>query len=991
MAKATTIGGVLRRERLFALLDGARGRGIWICGPPGVGKTTLVSTWVEARRRRCLWYRVQAGDSDLASFFYELGARAGRRRAPLPAFTPAYRGGEAAFARRFFRELAHRHRRPWALVLDDLHQIASRQPLLATLGEALEELPPWARAILVSREEPPAALARLIANGVVSVVRGEDLRLTPAEAFAIARSHAPGRTREELERMCQRAAGWAAGLVLLAASPIDEAGRELEPRALYPYLASELLDRADPEARGILVDAAVPPVLPVRIVDTLCASQRALAVLEDLAKRAWFVARRGREDPEFELHPLAREFLLARGRAERPPDRLRSLEARAAALLAEAGRVEDAIDLYAHAGAWTDMAHLVLLRAPHLVATGRTVKLERWLDALARDLEGRNPWLSYWHGVCRLLFDPVTAREHLARAWAGFEAAGDIRGLHLSFAAAIESFVFEWADLHGMDEWIDRFEAATHVHPPGPKAEFVLRSATAMFAALTFRRLGGEALPQWEGRALEVVRDASLPPTARLAMGQYLLVACAILGEGKRAAEVVHTLGPLARAPGTDPFAALGWLSGEAVHFWHAGVPSRSELAARLGLEMAAESGIHAWDFHLRQQCVLASLAAGDPGAAREHMAVIEGSLQVRRPLHTFSLLEMEALLALHEGDAARAVESGRALRRAASETGLPSAERLGSIYVALGLLEAGDPAAGPLLETLRRSGAPSSALAEMIAEMALAELERRAGDLASARVRLERGLRVSREKGIAPDLWFSRRRLGELCALALDSGIEMQHVLAMVRRLELAAPPGCSSERWPWSVRVRLFGAVEVSARGTPLRLARGRSLDVLAALVTCGGHAGTSHAVAGALWPDSEGDLAHHALETAAYRLRRLVGDDILQHRQGELWLDTGRCWVDAIAFETLLSRAAACLQRRNAGGLAVARDAIELYRGPFLDGREEPWVLSAREGYRLRLGRCLCDLDRCGTDHDTIRRLRLRAEAADPAMASRSSPTS
>jgi hypothetical protein len=971
----------LRRERLFALLDQAKGRAVWICGAPGSGKSTLVSSWIEVRRAPNLYYRVRSSDADLASFFYELGARAGGRRGPLPSFTPEYRGGESAFARRFFRELTRGHGPSWVLVLDDMERVASAQPLLDLLRDAIEELPTGVRAILVSREQPPASFARLLANGVVSVVGGEALRLTPPEALAIARARAPAWSRQDLERACRRAAGWVAGLVLLVTRSADEAGGEPEPKTLFSYLANELLDRADPETRSILVQVAVPPILPARILGALCDSDRALGLLRDLAARAFFVVLRGREDPVFELHPLARELLLKRARADLTPERLRAIERRAAGLLAQAGSVDEAIDLFLQAEAWEDAAQLVFLQAPRLVATGRTSRLEGWLEALPAALAERHPWLRYWRGVCRLAFDPPAARSHLAGAWECFAAAGDARGLHLAFAAAIESFILEWADLRGMDEWIDRFEAVAAMHHL-PKAEFALRSAAAMFAALAFHRLDSPARPEWERRALEIVHDPSLPPGPRLATGANLLVECAFLGEGGRAAEVVGALGPLARGPGADPMSVLAWLAAEAVYFWHAGSPSSADHAASLGLQLGRESGIHAWDCHLQQR-ILAALAAGEPGKARAYLAALQASLPAPSVLLSLSLLEMENLLALHEGDASRAVRVARELA-AASDMGLAFAKTLTSMNLALALVEAGDAAARSQLEALRRDGT-GSALAGMIAELAQAELERRSGDLSAAREHLERGLRLSREKGIAPDVWFSHDRLAGLSALALDSGIETEHVLGLVRRLELHAPAGCTSQRWPWRVRIRLFGPFELLVGGTPLRLpprARRRPLDVLPALAARGRGTETAQAVAGALWPESDGDLAHHALETATYRLRRMVGEDIVQHRQGQVRLDTGQCWVDALGFEAFLGRTAAALQHRNTeAALASAESAIALYRGPFLAGREEPWVLSARERYRLLLARCLSDLERLGADRAAVRRLRGRAEAADP----------
>ena len=45
------------RKRLFTQLDHLRRHPvIWVSGPPGSGKTTLVSNYLDARKLPCLWY-----------------------------------------------------------------------------------------------------------------------------------------------------------------------------------------------------------------------------------------------------------------------------------------------------------------------------------------------------------------------------------------------------------------------------------------------------------------------------------------------------------------------------------------------------------------------------------------------------------------------------------------------------------------------------------------------------------------------------------------------------------------------------------------------------------------------------------------------------------------------------------------------------------------------------------------------------------------------
>jgi ATP/maltotriose-dependent transcriptional regulator MalT len=63
-----TLPKVFPRERLFKLLDQSRERSvIWVTGPAGSGKTTLVASFLYSRKLPCLWYQVDAGDADPAT------------------------------------------------------------------------------------------------------------------------------------------------------------------------------------------------------------------------------------------------------------------------------------------------------------------------------------------------------------------------------------------------------------------------------------------------------------------------------------------------------------------------------------------------------------------------------------------------------------------------------------------------------------------------------------------------------------------------------------------------------------------------------------------------------------------------------------------------------------------------------------------------------------------------------------------------------------
>ena len=84
---------------------------------------------------------------------------------------------------------------------------------------------------------------------------------------------------------------------------------------------------------------------------------------------------------------------------------------------------------------------------------------------------------------------------------------------------------------------------------------------------------------------------------------------------------------------------------------------------------------------------------------------------------------------------------------------------------------------------------------------------------------------------------------------------------------------------------------------RVRPGRKSQKKPIELLRLLVERGPHGISRADAADALWPDSEGDAALHALGTTAYRLRKLLGSpDTVIHNEGRVALDPRRVFVEA-----------------------------------------------------------------------------------------------
>jgi len=148
---------------------------------------------------------------------------------------------------------------------------------------------------------------------------------------------------------------------------------------------------------------------------------------------------------------------------------------------------------------------------------------------------------------------------------------------------------------------------------------------------------------------------------------------------------------------------------------------------------------------------------------------------------------------------------------------------------------------------------------------------------------------------------------------------------------------------------RVHVLGRFRLLDGDTPITIPPRlrKPLELLQALIAFGGTEVSAGVLIDALWPDSEGDAAYHALESALYRLRQLLGArDALRMEGGKVSVNRDQLWVDMWKFEEELQRP----HDPQANRIERIGRLRRLYQGHFLQHEaERPWVLRVRQELR------------------------------------------
>jgi len=955
------LASVCERKRLYKILDEAGNRPVcFITAPAGAGKTTLAASYLKARRRPCLWLQLEADNAYPASFVYHLRLAAQRlaprRAAKLPLLTAEYQLGLPAFAKHLFETLAQVLPAGTVLVLDNYQEVGVDAALHEFLAEGVTALPPGMRLLCLSRQAPPAALARRRAEGALAVVEWDTLRFTLEETAAIAKLQCGTRAAPSpaaLHQLHARTHGWAAGIMLLldapATTPAGGPRMEQGDQATFDYLASEVFQRLDPATREMLPRLAIPSAVSANLAAALTGNPHARQQLEELVRANCFTVRH--ESGHYQFHPLFRNYLLnelRRSCSEADHQRLQRI---AAKLLVDEDQPEEAAQLFIDTADWTSLSELILQNAQSLLSQGRYDTLAAWLHAMPAPLRDVNPWLLFYLGAARLPLDLGESRALLEQAAERFNDTGnDMAGLVLAWSGIIQAIALGWSDSSLLGRWIEFAEQKIVPQLEQLPPELQGRVILGMFLALQFHQPQHPDMRQWAER-LEMMLNHCPDPSDRLQMGAFLLLYyVGWLGDLHSAERLVRSVHPVRLQSLTDA-ARMHWFTCHTMFLWQCNANDAALGELESALELARKSGVRILDFIINADGVYASMNVQDTDAAARYLAQAEQFTSTQRPLEFAHHQFLCAWLERVRGDADAARRRNEWTITIVRLKGGPFEMSTAHMELAHSLRLCGDytVALAQGEQALALTRTYHGRWMEYLAQACLAETAFTSGDAARGLTALREAYRIARENGYRSLMWQDPKSMAYLCSQALAANIEPEHCRALIAAHRLAPPDAARfADHWPYPVKIHTLGSFTLLKDGQPLRFEgkpQRKPLELLKVLIALGGREVRDERLSAILWPDAAGDAAHSAFSTTLARLRKLLGgDDTVVVQDGRVSLNPRHCWLDIWALEARIAA-------------TEVTPVLALYRGAFLEQESDAaWVLPARERLRSRFLRFL-----------------------------------
>ncbi len=386
-----------------------------ISAPAGYGKTTLLSEWFAAGDRPVAWLSLDKGDNDLVSFLTYLVAALqtinagigddmlGVLQSPqvpsLELLLPLLINDLVTAPIEGSKEGDHKGC-PYVLALDDYHVIDTPS-VHRSLEFLLDHLPPQLHLVILTREDPPLPLPRLLVQRQLTHIRAQDLSFTIDEVTQFFQQTMGLRmTAQEVAALESRTEGWIAGLQMAALTMQNEEDTSTfiqnftgDDRYVVDYLVTEVLARQPPHIQTFLLLTSILQRFNASLCDTMRFSEAGSLtephdgreILTQLERANLFLTPLDHRREWYRYHHLFADLLRYQLRAQEGETRVLDLHRRAARWFEQHALVDDALFHYLAARDTPAAASLVAEHAMLAFRRGEIHSAKKWLEALPEE------------------------------------------------------------------------------------------------------------------------------------------------------------------------------------------------------------------------------------------------------------------------------------------------------------------------------------------------------------------------------------------------------------------------------------------------------------------------------------------------------------------------------------------------------------------------------------------------------------------------------
>ncbi len=952
----------------------------------GSGKTTLVAEFLRKQERPYVWYQLDHTDSDPAVF---LGYLAHGIQQRVKNF------GEAIFAYLqanellqqperaadvILNEILERVEQQLIIVLDDYHHLGADTPVHAVVDRLITYLPDVIHVIIVSRDVPPLNLARLRSQDSLSIIDRTDLLFTAEETQELFRKvFGLALTPEQLLEYGERTHGWITALQLVRQvaqrqTPGTESAKDpllvlhQSERDIFEYFAEEVFSAEPPDTQHYLCRIALLDRIEVETCSRLYPEVISAAVLSQLVRGNVFmtVASDARGE-EYRLHPLFQSFLRRRLRTEIGRAGVAAEHVRCANHFLANGNWDQAVRHLLEAEDFDRAGEIIAEHGAKWIASGKLASLASLADSLpANVLESHPRALAQRAEVARLRGEFDTAQTLFRRASAALRAKGDDEG-EAEALHSLATIARRRGDCEAAFNYLDRAVELT-------RTDSAVRTKCGNTRGLCLVAQGEWTAAEREFRgALQSAEERNDDHHIRLITHNLGLPALVRGDFG----EAMHWLRRMLRTDNSEPpipQEAWAHLNIARCHLYRGEMEecekeldSALERCQLFNLVGQLGEAFEGYGNLYRERGELPRAAEFYERAARSYE---EAGIDLAR----VELLEEQALLRLKAGDAVRAraqIDRLVEMRPVQSdEVGFFTAT-LARAYIRIAQNES-DEAGSELTAALDYFRARGLYYYEAQACIALAICGLNAGREPEMFEHVRRALDLAARYDY--DYWLRQQIAHHPALFASDVVQEMlppdlrgqlpaltQNVPELIATTDLTPGPLVD-------LTIRMLGPVEIfrdparpfAADAWTTRRAR----DILCFIASRRHHRAAKDTIIDTFWTEDNIETVEKNFHPTVSHIRKALNSkqalkqNFIIYRDGDYQLNPEFSYrIDTEVFERLINDGETARRERDyARCIESYEQAVELYRGEFMQGSYEDWVDEQRSYYREQYLRML-----------------------------------